>query len=128
MVSHSGLCQYPLIKKINNEEVVIMTIKQGEDINKQFTKLKDSIDKFQYKLANIKATLFDSIKTLNKNQEALNKELRITKNDLGWYQKEVGQYRDSYIQLNKEHRHTMLGLMLSIIVFSGAVTIMSKNF
>lgn len=127
-VSLSGFCQYPIIKKINNQEVIIMTTKQGNDINNQFAKLKDSIDKFQYKLLSVKNTLLDSIKTLNRNQEQISKELRITKNDLAWYQKEVGEYNKSFIQLNAEHRKTMMGLTLCVAVFSSAVVFISKNF
>jgi hypothetical protein len=35
--------QYPIAKKIGEDSVVIMTLKQGNDINNTFTKLKDSI-------------------------------------------------------------------------------------
>lgn len=36
--------QYPIAKKIGEDSVVIMTLKQGNDINNTFTKLKDSIN------------------------------------------------------------------------------------
>lgn len=36
--------QYPIAKKIGEDSVVIMTIKQGNDINNTFIKLKDSIN------------------------------------------------------------------------------------
>ena len=40
----SAFCQYPVVKTIGKDTVVIMTLKQGEDINKQFSVLKDSMD------------------------------------------------------------------------------------
>lgn len=36
--------QYPIAKKIGEDSVVIMTIKQGNEINNTFLKLKDSIN------------------------------------------------------------------------------------
>lgn len=45
LVSLLSYSQYPTVKKINNDSVVIMTLKQGEDINKRFLFLNDSIKK-----------------------------------------------------------------------------------
>ena len=43
LIQVQSLCfaQYPLTKKIGNDTVVIMTIKQGEEINKLFDKSKE---------------------------------------------------------------------------------------
>lgn len=49
LISNSTYSQYPQVKKIGNDSVVVITIKQGNDINKQFTVLNDS-------LKNLKAT------------------------------------------------------------------------
>ena len=50
LLGNSSYCQYPIIKKIGNDSVVLITIKQGEDINKKFSEdrqklslLKDSV-------------------------------------------------------------------------------------
>ena len=50
LLVNSSYCQYPIIKKIGNDSVVLITIKQGEDINKKFSEdrqklslLKDSV-------------------------------------------------------------------------------------
>ena len=50
LVVHSSYCQYPISKVIGQDTVVIMTIKQGEEINnlyknynKEIVLLKDSI-------------------------------------------------------------------------------------
>lgn len=43
MASLSSYCQYPLVKTIGKDTVVIMTIKQGQEINQKFSSLNDSI-------------------------------------------------------------------------------------
>jgi hypothetical protein len=50
LIGNSSYCQYPIIKKIGDDSVVLITIKQGEDINKKFIEnrqklnlLKDSV-------------------------------------------------------------------------------------
>ena len=43
LVSLSTFAQYPTIKKIKGQQVVIMTVKQAEAINNKFQALEDSI-------------------------------------------------------------------------------------
>lgn len=50
LVAHSSYCQYPITKIIGQDTVVIMTLKQGEEINnlykdynKQIVLLKDTL-------------------------------------------------------------------------------------
>lgn len=50
LITNLSYSQYPIIKKIGDDSVVLITIKQGEDINKKFTEdrqklslLKDSV-------------------------------------------------------------------------------------
>ena len=45
LVSLSTFAQYPMIKKINGKDVVIMTVKQAEAIDNKFQILEDSIAK-----------------------------------------------------------------------------------
>ncbi len=57
LVSLLSYSQYPTTKIINGDTVVMMTLKQGEDINKRFVFLNDSIKKVNanfntYKLEN----------------------------------------------------------------------------
>jgi len=42
-MSNLSYSQYPQVKKIGNDSIVLITLKQGNDINKQFTILNDSI-------------------------------------------------------------------------------------
>jgi len=88
-------CQYPIIKKIGKDSVVVMTIKQGEQINKQFAinnlkidSLKDSI-----KLKKIIAdSLNVEISNLNikkedyrlRYEERLNMPTKYQYHDDGW--------------------------------------------
>lgn len=43
LISNLSYSQYPQVKKIGNDSIVLITLKQGNDINKQFTVLNDSI-------------------------------------------------------------------------------------
>jgi hypothetical protein len=42
-MSNLSYSQYPTVKKIGNDSVVLITLKQGNDINRQFSVLNDSI-------------------------------------------------------------------------------------
>jgi hypothetical protein len=42
-MSNLSYSQYPVVKKIGSDSVVLITLKQGNDINRQFTVLNDSI-------------------------------------------------------------------------------------
>lgn len=127
MVSHLSWSQYPLVKKLGKDEVVIMTIKQGEDINKQFALLKDSVSKYKNKLTLVQNSLTDSIRTINKDKDRITTELRIAKSDLAWYQKEVGQYRIAFLEVNASHRKAMVGLTIAVAVFASSVVFLGKN-
>jgi hypothetical protein len=71
-MSNLSYSQYPQVKKIGNDSVVLITLKQGNDINKQFTVLNDSI-------------------------KGLNKSIELSKFDFNKYKVESG---DKYNQLN----------------------------
>ena len=49
LASLTSYCQYPTTKKIGKDTVVIMTLSQADNINKQFTKFKDSINSINKK-------------------------------------------------------------------------------
>lgn len=61
LVSHLSFAQYPTTRVIKGDTVVIMTLKQGKDINEKFVELTDKIN-------NLKDSLLDrrlKIDTLN---------------------------------------------------------------
>lgn len=43
MVVSSAYAQYPVVKKIGKDSVVLITVKQAEDINVEFDRLRDSL-------------------------------------------------------------------------------------
>lgn len=62
VVSISSYCQYPAVKVIGKDSVVVMTIKQGQDINQKFVDLtseiqtlKDSISKKNSEVISLKS-------------------------------------------------------------------------
>ena len=44
LLTNLSYSQYPIIKKIGDDSVVLITIKQGEDINKKFIENKKKLD------------------------------------------------------------------------------------
>jgi len=67
-VSLSSYCQYPAVKVIGKDSVVVMTIKQGQDINQKFMELTGEIQKLNDSLSQSK----NKIVFLKSEQESLN--------------------------------------------------------
>ena len=44
LVASSSYSQYPIIKKIGNDSLILMTLKQGDDINKSFMQTQKKLD------------------------------------------------------------------------------------
>jgi len=61
LVVSSSYSQYPIIKKIGNDTLVLMTLKQGDDINKSYIKNQKNVDSLN-DLVISKNALFDSLK------------------------------------------------------------------
>ena len=101
LVSLSSYCQYPTIKKIGNDSVVIMTLKQGQEINKKFSTLSDSIT-FLNKGLFQKDT---QINLLNTNNINLNNNLLIVSEKLKIYDVEVKRLNSLLVNKEKEHWH-----------------------
>ena len=89
-VSLSSYCQYPAVKVINKDTVVLMTIKQGQDINQKFMdltseikSLKDSISKKDSEVISLKSennslnTSLNSITVKSQGLEDNNSKLKI---------------------------------------------------
>lgn len=71
LLRNSSYCQYPIIKKIGDDSVVLITIKQGEDINKKF--LED-----RFKLSSLKDSVMIErrrVDSLRNRYDSLNSEL-----------------------------------------------------
>jgi uncharacterized coiled-coil DUF342 family protein len=115
LVSLSSYCQYPVVKTIGKDTVVIMTVKQGEDINKQFTLLKDSLSSVNEESLRLRSMV-------NK----LSVEIDITGNSLIKSTKELELYKSSYkhaeadiVMLKKENRRVVTGLLILLAVWTG---------
>ena len=89
MVSLSSYCQYPAVKVIGKDSVVVMTIKQGQDINQKFVDLtseiktlKDSISQKNTEVISLTSdkkslnTSLNSIKVKSQGLEDDNVKLR----------------------------------------------------
>ena len=59
-VANLSYCQYPITKKIGEDTVVIMTLKQGEQINKTFNKFGQDLSLTKDSLK-IKRAQYDSL-------------------------------------------------------------------
>ena len=57
LASLSSYCQYPTVKTIGKDTVVLMTLKQADDINKNFSILKDSLKTYDIKNRYLQDTL-----------------------------------------------------------------------
>lgn len=88
LVSLSSYCQYPTVKVIGKDSVVVMTIKQGQDINQKFIDLtseiqllKDSISKKNSEvisLNNDKSNLNNSLNTISiKSKDLENENIKL---------------------------------------------------
>jgi hypothetical protein len=131
MVSHLSWSQYPLIKKLGKDEVVIMTVKQGEDINKQFSVMQDSINLLKKNIFSVQSNydilhkknifLLDSLKNTNA-------ELKESKVNLNWAKSELTDYRKGYSYMFKEYKVLSTSLTLATILFVGLFSFFSKNF
>ena len=60
LVASSSYCQYPIIKKIGNDSLILMTLKQGDDVNKSFIQNKKKFDSLK-DLIKVKDLTSDSL-------------------------------------------------------------------
>lgn len=92
LVSLFGYSQYPTVKKIGNDSVVIMTLKQGQEINKKFSYLTDSIKNLNSTFQNTKLELnkvhLEKLK-LDSNLLLLNKNFLLSQENLAISEKEI---------------------------------------
>jgi hypothetical protein len=60
LIINTNYCQYPIVKKIGNDSIILMTLKQGEQINKLYEVNKNEIDSLK-RLVNNTIKVNDSI-------------------------------------------------------------------
>lgn len=102
LLTNLSYSQYPIIKKIGEDSVVLITIKQGEDINKKFIEnkkkldlLKDSVfeekkkvDSLRYKYDSLNSQLIPLIRKhdeyKHRYEERLKMPVKYPYHDDGW--------------------------------------------
>jgi len=90
LVSLLSYSQYPTVKTIGKDTVVIMTVKQGEDINKTFSVLKDSINKLNTNFVKTNNELL----LVKDNSLKLDSTLQLTSNNLLTSESEIKRLND----------------------------------
>jgi hypothetical protein len=95
LVSSITYCQYPIIKKIGEDSLILLTIKQGDDINKEFLNNQKKLDSLKNNIR-IKTLMYDSLnfefnkvsKTKeeykNRYEERLKMPTKYSYHDDGW--------------------------------------------
>jgi hypothetical protein len=95
LVASSSYCQYPVIKKIGNDSLILITIKQGDDINKEFANNQKKLESLKDSIR-VKRLLYDSLngelnkieKTKeeykNRYEERLKMPIKYPYHDDGW--------------------------------------------
>ena len=95
LVSNLSYCQYPIVKKLGNDSVVIMTVKQAVTINSTFQANQNTIDSLKMhvyikdSIINNKKTTYDSLYKVTdqykiRYDERLNMRIPVPKDNSGW--------------------------------------------
>lgn len=95
LVSNLSYCQYPIVKKLGNDSVVIMTLTQATTINSTFQANQNTIDSLRThvyikdSIINKKKTTYDSLHAVTNQyriryDERLNMRIPIAKDNSGW--------------------------------------------
>jgi len=112
-------CQYPIIKKIKDDTVVILTLNQSEQINKLYLNYNDTI-------GNLKTTLNKTIDSLNNKKlkyDSLFNTLLVEKDSIyNWKwkykaNKETYYRRESDFDEYKKYDQYIKYILVAIIYF-----------
>lgn len=130
LVASSSFAQYPVTKKIGKDTVILMTVKQGEQINKMFddfesqvTTLKDSISMLRSRPTHL---TLDSSKvkfdTLTYRYNILNQSYTDTATVLNDYRtryyKNLDVYKKYELETNRElWLHRLNTSLMAVLVF-----------
>lgn len=127
LVSLSSYCQYPTVKTIGKDTVVIMTLKQGEDINNQFTLLKDSLSTVN----ELTLTLRKQMASMGVRNIQLSKNLTKSMDEVGVVTKQVDIYKGKYEEaentirfLKRDSKNTIVGLLSLLAAWTVYTSIM----
>ena len=86
--------QYPLTKKIGNDTVVIMTIKQGEQINKSFDEYEEKVSKLKDTITILRNNLIDG----KKQYVSLDSNINLIKSEVNEYKWKYEENKRIYLK------------------------------
>lgn len=123
--------QYPTIKTIKGQEVVIMTVPQAQTIDNKFLKLRDSVKLLSLSLYENK----EALRVTNTNLSETDKALKRTKDSLnqtvllnGVYQREIERYKKMEFEDRRVNRRVTIGFTTAAVVWIFyVVTALSKQ-
>lgn len=128
MVSLIAVCQYPMIKKFNGTDVVIMTTKQAEGINTKFFNMRDSITDLTNTLNGCVTSLYftqDKLETALDSLSRVDQTLKLTMNNYNTRTREYNELKQDFIKVNKNHRDNTVGLLIATGLFTGILLILA---
>jgi len=127
LVSLSSYSQYPTVKTIGKDTVVIMTVKQGQDINNQFTLLNDSLST----LNELTLTLRKQMASMGARNIQLSKNLSKSMDEIGVVTKQVDLYKGKYEEaentirfLKRDHKNVVVGVLSLLAAWTVYTSIM----
>jgi hypothetical protein len=111
LVSNLTYSQYPIAKKIGEDSVIIMTLKQGNEINSTFLKLKDSINSL--KNGDVNSQL-DDLMSLQRMYNSYSHEYFNRKIEQSRYDSLLNEYNKK----DEIHRRQIRGNVIIASIFS----------
>ena len=114
LVSILSFCQYPTTKVINGESVVIMTLKQGQDINAKFTELNSEISDLTNDVRKSQVELRyleNKLTRLNKDFKFTRDSLQVAKNEALFYKNEYDRIKHLEFADKKARVHMRIALV-----------------
>lgn len=103
--------QYPILKKIGEDSVVIMTLQQGVDVNKTYMQLKDSIELLNNSTSTIRISGMYSLQRMydSYSNEYYNRKIEKIRYD---------NLMDLYIKKDDKHKAQLKNNILLFSIFS----------
>lgn len=127
VVSLSSYCQYPVVKTIGKDTVVIMTVKQGEDINKQFVSLNDSLSTLNKNILELRQT----VASLGVRNIQLSTSLVKSMDETGVVSKSATMYKNSYEAaegeirlLKRNNKNVVTGLLVLLGIWTAYTSVL----
>ena len=113
-----SFAQYPITKKIGNDTVVIMTIRQAENINQLFDSNEKELNKISDSLKLLKSLLLESTKKSDSLSYKVNAADFKTEEYKFKYEENKKIYLDKEKTYNKIHNNDVLQKVLFSIVLT----------